>query len=651
MKRKSLHRLCLLGIATVMFVSLLHEVPEASGNTSRQESRGKPIGAPTNPGKLYLAEDSGEGTKKYRWLFRERPTEKSAEESDGKTVLERLDREIKQARKLYLSGETDNAILKYRSTVDHLESLIDDVPPGHPLLREMELRFQVFDELATKILGPVHLEPREDVAGRIFHLLEKRRICRRNLVLKKAGALEFFDVPSKLLAEESEILTKLIQLREEVPTARTRQTEDRLKAKLADMRRSLQRSSPRYAALRRGHQVGLEEVRTRLLHKDEMILDFNLFSDRMVVGVIAREKAIYYQIPLERGEIDKGVFNLQDRLREFTFGDRSTFMGFAWKEPCRRMYRTLLGQVPQLPKDKRTVFVIPDRALWYLPFSVLLDAEDRPFGRDRLVSVIPSVDMLSFRRSSGKVAKSGSKGDLLMFESIPWISQEEIQENPRAGSAKKKQKSSHKLSEAEKIERLILTNPVYPRPTDIVVGIQKLFPRSDVRVGPAATRESFLSWKGAASDVVVPAIPLSVTDGVGPNRQPAFFFSPDKRGNRKLEAHRIFARPMRCRLMVLPIAWFDVRDREIPVGDGPLLVNSALWYSEVGMGLVNYSNPNWGSDDPFLMDIMKKAAAKAPLDKALAEEPRDLPTGLDSSFSGQPPAWTGWILMGDPGSP
>jgi hypothetical protein len=649
LKGKTLHRPCLLVPAIVLVVGLWPGFSSASGNPDLQDSPGKHEGLRVAQASPARSESSDGGGKKYRWLFREQPAEKTPTESDGKTVLEKLDREIKQARKLYLSGETENAILKYRSAVDHLESVIDDVPPGHPLLGEMELRFQVFDELATKIMGPVHLEPKEDVSGRIFHLMEKRRICRRNLVLKKAGVMELFGVPSSLLKEESEILAKLIQLREEVPTAGTRHQEDQLKAKLAEVRRSLQKSSPRYAALRRGHPVSLEEVRSGLLDKDEMILDFNLFSDRMVVGIITQEKGIYYQIPAERGEADKGVFNLQDRLREFTFGGRSTFMGYAWKEPCRRMYRTLLGQIPQLPKDKRVVFVIPDRALWYLPFSVLLDAEDRPFGRDRLVSVVPSVDMLSLQRAAMKNPKPTAKEGLLLFESIPWIPQEEIQESSRTGASKKKKKSSPKLSEAEKIERLILTNPVYPRPTDIVVSIQKLFPTSTVKVGPAATRDGFLGDKGTKSEVTVLAVPLSMTDGVAPDKQPALFFSPDKRGSRKLALRNLFARPMQCRLMVLPIAWFDVNDQEAPLGDGPLLLNSALWYSGVRMGLVNYSDPNWGTDEPFLLDLMKKAAAKAPLAKALADQPRDLPTGLDSSFSGQPPAWTGWILMGDPG--
>jgi hypothetical protein len=66
------------------------------------------------------------------------------------------------------------------------------------------------------------------------------------------------------------------------------------------------------------------------------------------------------------------------------------------------------------------------------------------------------------------------------------------------------------------------------------------------------------------------------------------------------------------------------------------------------MVMVNYSDPNWGADDPYLMAILKKASEKKPPGKVLAEYPRDMPAGLATSFSGKPPSWSGWILIGDP---
>ncbi|MGO9568243.1 MAG: CHAT domain-containing protein [Desulfomonilaceae bacterium] len=636
-----------VGLACCLVLTLCSGSYAASGYDEPAQRVGQDISAHVMTG-LKLAAGDEDRAKKYHWLFREHSPEEPVRETESATVLEKLDREIKLARKVYLSGETDNGILKYRSVVDLFESIVDDIPPGHPLLNEMEQRFSIFDELATKILGPVDLEPREDLAGQVFHLMEKRRICRRNLTLKKAGVLAFFDVPTSLLKEESEILKKLLEIKEDVPTSDVRQTEATLKTKLAQVRKSLQRSSPRYELLRRGTPPPLGEVCRELLGKDEMILDFNLFSDRMVLGVITTEKGIYYQVPVNRAEIDKGVFQVQEKLREFTTGERSSFMGHAWKEPCRRIYRTLLGKLTALPSDKSTFFVIPDRSLWYLPLSAMLDAEDRPFGRDRLVSVIPSVDMLRFARSSvQKKLQTSAAGDLLLFESLPWIAEDDVREGASSDSPGKK--VSQKTGEEEKIERLILTNPVYPKPSEIVISIQKMFKKFDVWVGPTATAERLLEYKDKGEDVTVLAVPLAMTDTVGPDHQPSFFFAPDKRGRRKFKARGLFVAPVPTSLMLMPISWFDAQDLNTSLGEGPLLLSTAMSYAGVRMGLLNYSDPNWGPDDPFVLGLLKKVAEKTLPGEALAGLARDIPAGLDASFSGKPPSWTGWILMGDPG--
>ncbi|MBI4964860.1 MAG: CHAT domain-containing protein [Desulfomonile tiedjei] len=594
-----------------------------------------------------LAAGEADKAKKYHWLFREPSPDKSTQEPESASILQKLDREVKEARRLYLAGETDNATIKYRSAIDYLESLVDDAPPGHALLKELEQRLSLYDELATKILGPMHLEPAEDQSARIFHLMEKRRICRRNLALKKAVVLNFFDVPATLLKEEAILLKKLAELREDPLSAANRNAEEALKTKLGEVRKSLHKSSPRYAMFRKGVPMPLGDLRRDLLGKDEMILDFNMFSDRTVVGIITNEKAIYHQVPANRPEIDRTVFNLQDKLREFTSGAQSTFMGHAWKEPCRRIYRALLGKLPPLPTDKPTVFVIPDRSLWYLPFSVMLDSEDRPFGRDRLVSTIPSADMLQFVRSwNSEQGKPNSPGTLLVYESIPWIPEEEMREtaSPQAPSKKKREK----LSESERIERLILTNPVYPKPSEIVVRIQKMFKKFDVQAAQAATADRLMENRDAREDVALLAVPLAMTDSVEADRQPCFFFSPDKQGRRTLCANALFSTPIRSKLLIMPVSWFDVQDKDTPVGEGPLLLGTAMIYAGVRAGMVNYSDANWGSEEPFLLAVMKKLSEQVPVDKALAEYAKDMPAGLDSSFSGRPPAWAGWILTGDP---
>jgi hypothetical protein len=594
--------------------------------------------------------DSTDGaSRKYHWLFRQPTAEESSPEIENLSLLEKLDKDIKQARRLYLSGETDNAIIKYRSILDHFQVLVDDVPVGHAIIQELSSRLQVFDEMAAKILGPLDGEPKEDAAGLVFHLFEKRRLCRRNLVLKKAGPLEFYDVPQALLKEEQDILRKLLEVSSDIPTSRARRTEDAVRVKLADVRKSLQKSSERYSIIRMGYSPTLEEVRKEILSDDELILDLNILSDRIVAGVITSQSGIYYQAPLAKNELEKGIISLQEKIREFTLGGRSSFMGHAWKEPCRRTYRALFGRLPRIPKDKSTVFVIPDKSIWYLPFHILLDAEDKPFGQDRSVSLIPSVDMLKFLRSKPENDSNKScSGQLDLFESTPMIPEKDPKDASHSDPVKKK--SSPKISESEKIERMILANNVFPKPSDAVIKIQKLFRKAEVWIGPAATRDRFLEIRDKQNDVEVLAVPLSMKDAIDYERQPTLFFSPDKAGKRKLEARNLFRAPLGTRMTALPIAWSDAGEKESITGEGPLFLAMGMYYSGFKAFMINYAAPNWGEEqDPYLFSVLKKCSEKSTLKQALTGYNREIPGGLDPSFTGKPPSWAGWIIYGDPG--
>ncbi len=595
-----------------------------------------------------LLRSSEESRRKYQWLFKPPQQQEADAEVNRAKLLEKFDKEVREARRLYLAGETENAILKYRNSIDQFEYILEDTPPSHPLLKDLEERSSIFEEIATKILGPVASDIKEEDSPRVFHLMEKRRLARRGLALKKAGKIQPFDVSEALLNREYEVLNQLISLKEGAVQEPSLMNEDELRNELLEIRREIQKTSPNWILFRKGIPVTLAEIQNETLAPHELIMDFNLLTDRVLVGMISKEKAFYSQAPVYRTEIDKAVYNLQEKLREYSTGDQSTFMGHAWKEPCRRVYRHLIGKIPPLPRDKTTLLVIPDRSLWYNPFSLMLDTEDRPFGQDRLITMIPSADILKGTRLKvDKKSKTTPQNDLLIFESIPWVSEESLRETSSPEQSSKK--SSTKLTEGEKIEKLILMNSVYPRPSDIVVKVQKIFKNFEVFVGPTATVNRFLEVKPRSEILAILAVPLGVKDTISGETQPKFFFSPDKTGERRFLVKDLFSVPMSNGLTLLPISWFEVKDPENSSGEGPLLLNLALLYSGSKLTLINYSDPNWGADQPFLSTVLKKMAAKESPSQAVADVPRELPAGMDSSFSGKPPSWSGWILLGDPG--
>jgi hypothetical protein len=582
-----------------------------------------------------------ENPKKYNWLFdKKNPTETKSEQPNYSFFFISFDKQIKLARKTYLAGEQENALKQYGAAIIQYEQMVDDIPPGHEIISELEDRFGVYDEFCAKVFGPAHMDPPDKRTAEFFQLMERRRICRRNLLMKKLGEVKFFDVSATLVKDESTLLTKLLEMRSEL-LPQTREAEASVRASISDIRKSLFKDSKYFTALRRNQPVELDRFR-KVLKNDELTLDLNLLADRVIVGVITSENAVYYQSETPRADVDKIVLQIREKLKEFSSGGDSTFMGHAWKEPCRRIYRALLGSLPPLPKEKTKILVIPDRSLWYLPISVMLDGEDRPFGRDRLISYVNSADLLAWTRSEA-ARNFAAASDLLIFESLPWVTADQLQDSGEA--VKKKAK---KIKSDDKIEALILNNPSYPKPSEMVAAMTGVVKKSDAWIGPACTRERFAEYGTKRCKILIQAVPLKTADNLSKSNQTQFYFSGKNAVSRQAPLSGLFASPVQANLWILPVAWSDFGEKDGPLGEGPLLLNLVMFYSGVSAAAINYSDPNWGAEDPYVLNIVKQTGSGVPVGKVLAEFPRELSSGFDQSFEGKPPSWAGWILLGDP---
>ncbi len=585
-------------------------------------------------------------TKKYQWLFKDKQGPETPISSQSATdfpQLQRLDREIKAARKVYLAGDTDQGLAKYKETIDLFESILQDAPPGSLILAELDQRFVIYDELATKILGPVHLEPPPHAAPEIFNILERKRIARRNLVMKKAGPITFYDVAPELLQEETDRLNELGQIRSKVSVGKANQSEIALTDSLTTIRKSIEKSSKWAWQLRYGKPPDPAQFRNKILKSNEIALDFSILPDRLVMGVITQAGMKYNQVEINRPDLDQGVLLVQDKLKEAIIGDDASFMGHSWKEPLRRMHRILFGKFPVMPNGVNMVFVIPDRALWYLPLGLLPDSEDQPFGKNKTISMIPSADMLALVREHPRTIKDSV--DLILLESLPWVASEDLKKSEL--EANKKRIGAYE-TEPEAVAKLILSSPTYPKPSQMVISAQKLFKNFDVLVGPTATPERFFNYHNKSGNVVIIAAPFSVTDFVSDESRPTFYFSPGKRSQRTVEVTKFFNMRLRSNLLMIPSAWFEVKNVDSVTGDGALLSSTAFLYSGNQSVLINYSDPTWGNDNPYLLNLMKRVGRGSGAGEALAAQPQELTVDTNPAFSGKPPQWAGWILMGNP---
>jgi hypothetical protein len=262
--------------------------------------------------------------------------------------------------------------------------------------------------------------------------------------------------------------------------------------------------------------------------------------------------------------------------------------------------------------------------------------------------MIPSAEALAGLRTRPRAPAAAENPKLIVYESLPWASEEQINHTAKEPKASKKG-GRDRLSESERIERLILNSEVYPKPTEIVSKMQRLFKKPEIRSGSGAVMEKFTEKGGLSAEVLLVALPLAMTDTLTETRRPTLFFSPDGQGKRRFDLASLYRMSLDVSMAAFPTAWPDVTDKTTVSGQGPLLMMTALFHAGTPFGMINYAKPDWGEDDSCLLGVLERIAKGEKPGEAWVALPRTLPANVDSAFVGSPPSWAGWILFGDPG--
>jgi hypothetical protein len=116
--------ICLLLVATCPIFGHTSDVNPNDADTDihplmRDDSDAENSPIKEETGKSLTPPIKDDSRKKYKWLFREREPQQSDSSDPSVGQLEKLDRLVKQARKLYIGGEKENSILQYRNALDH----------------------------------------------------------------------------------------------------------------------------------------------------------------------------------------------------------------------------------------------------------------------------------------------------------------------------------------------------------------------------------------------------------------------------------------------------------------------------------------------------------------------------------------------------
>jgi len=419
-------------------------------------------------------------------------------EAEIDLVLARMDRD---------GGDLVSARSRIRSAIDLIEARRGGVID--PALRTSFLASkQDYYELEIDTLMALQTtRPNEGFAAEALKVSEHARARGLLEILNEAGADIRQGIDPVLVAKEQEA-------REEV-NARDWYRRDLLsrealdREKLAEAERKLQEAveryqsvevevrqgSPRYAALTQPQPLTVAEIQHQVLDGDALLLEYSLGAKRSFLWAVAsdsfasfelpgREKIEaaarrYYELLTERNNRLPGE-TLLARKKRFADADAAAVGA------SRDLARLILGPAEPLLGD-RTLLIVADGALQYIPFSALpLPATGAPLVTRHVVVNLPSASVLAtlrrelrdrprpaktlaifadpiFQKDDDRLSHtSGTPGEASSIEAQPVQRGGELEENREKGidlSTLRRLRSSQK--EADAIAALVPPDQVF----------------------------------------------------------------------------------------------------------------------------------------------------------------------------------------------
>ena len=246
------------------------------------------------------------------------------------------------------------------------------------------------------------------------------------------------------LSAEADALDKaLVAAASKERSKRDPAAEQRAQARLAaisrerpSLQKTLSTEFPDYAALSNPLPLTVKEIQS-LLSGDEAMLLLTVTIKESYVIAITRESFDWKPIPRSTEALSQEVADFRRGLDIANLGDASGKSGLFDLARANRLYKTLLGPVEALVKDKRSLLIVPSGPLTALPFHLLVTAEPVAAIPEKLdgyreaawllkrhaVSVLPSVASLkslrAFARKDQAIKPMTGFGDPLFDPSQP----------------------------------------------------------------------------------------------------------------------------------------------------------------------------------------------------------------------------------------
>jgi CHAT domain-containing protein/tetratricopeptide (TPR) repeat protein len=194
------------------------------------------------------------------------------------------------------------------------------------------------------------------------------------------------------------------------------------KARLEDLKARLQRArlefedfeNSLYAAhpklkVQRGEApaIRVEEAGTLLPDADTALLEYVVSQEGTILFVLTRGKERGAKLNLQAYTIAAGEKELARRAESFRQQIASRDLSF--RKEAKELFDLLIKPAYRQLQNTKSLIIVPDRALWNLPFQATLTVRDSYLLEDYAVSYAPSLSVLA-EMAKARRKPSGSRG-------------------------------------------------------------------------------------------------------------------------------------------------------------------------------------------------------------------------------------------------
>lgn len=294
------------------------------------------------------------------------------------------------ARVEQASGNRDRAIEAYRNAIDAIETARTTVAGGD---RQQRLFFEPFHAAYAELAGLL-FEQGETEQALLYAEQGKSRVLLDMFARERKLAEESLpdDVRQKLAAVVralGDANKRVVALRASKSTADTAlndaiSAQRRAQVALEQLNADIAMRDPALRTVNTSAIIEPEALRSVVTHDDFAILEYVVHKDGVDLVVVRRRGLTHHRIAVDSVSLSRTI----DQFTRHLAG-----RGLDYRKPGRALYDLLLAPAKRELAGKRVLAIVPDGALWRVPFEALLTPGGQYVIEQRSCFYVPSISV------------------------------------------------------------------------------------------------------------------------------------------------------------------------------------------------------------------------------------------------------------------